>query len=606
MEFHDSWLHGFLRYSCLVGRGSSPVNAFRTLSGECDLQPGHARLGCPNPSRVAPVKLSPSTFPAQPASSYALRSHCRAIAAEEADLREGGGAAGRARQHKLGRATARERINTLLDDGNGSELENSSNRFLEFGLWAAHDMYREWGTFTAAGVITGIGRVAGRDVMIIANDATVKAGAFVPMTCKKILRAQRIAFECALPLVYLVDSSGVFLPLQDEIFPDEDDFGRIFRNNAVLSAAGVPQFAAIMGNCVAGGAYLPVLCDKVLMTEGSGLYLAGPALVKAAIGQDVDSESLGGATMHAAISGTIDFKEQDDEACLKRLKSLIALLPPSGTGDLPTPATPTPTTKPADTLYELVSIDGRKEYDARDLLACIVDADSVDEYKAEYGRSLVCAYARIGGRAVGVVANQRTRVQSANSGLQMPGVIYADSAEKAARFVLDCNQTGLPLIFFQDVAGFMVGKDAEQSGIIRAGAQLVNAVSNSTVPKLTVIVGGSYGAGNYALCGKAFDPRFIFAWPNAHYAVMGGAQASSVVYDILARGADRTPEDLAALREKVKRDYTEQTDIRYGAARGWVDAIIQPHQTRATLIAALRYAARPTPKARFHTGVLQV
>ena len=553
------------------------------------------------------MKLSPSTLPAHAASDHALRNHCRAIAAEEADLREGGGASGRARQHKLGRATARERIAALLDEPESVDLENGAKQFLELGLWAAHDMYRDWGTFTAAGVLTGIGRVAGRDVMIIANDATVKAGAFVPMTCKKILRAQRIAFECALPLIYLVDSAGVFLPMQDEVFPDEDDFGRIFRNNAVLSAAGVPQFAAIMGNCVAGGAYLPVLCDKVLMTEGSGLYLAGPSLVKAAIGQDIDSESLGGAAMHAAISGTIDFKEKDDEACLKRLKSLIALLPPSAGSNDFGPESPISTTKPSDLLYSLVSLDGRKEYDVRELLACIVDADSIDEYKAEYGRSLVCAYARLGGRAVGIVANQRIRVQSAKSGLQMPGVIYADSAEKAARFILDCNQTALPLIFFQDVSGFMVGKDAEQSGIIRAGAQLVNAVSNSAVPKLTMIVGGSYGAGNYALCGKAFDPRFIFAWPNAHYAVMGGAQASNVVYDILARGAtDRTPEELTALREKVKRDYTEQTDIRYGAARGWIDAIVQPHQTRAFLAAALGYASRPMPKARFHTGVLQV
>ncbi len=512
-------------------------------------------------------------------------------------LREGGGANGRDRQHKLGRLTARERVAALVDAGT----------WLELGLWAAQGMYRDWGTFTAAGVLTGIARVAGRPVMLIANDATVKAGAFVPMTCKKILRAQRIAFECNLPLVYLVDSAGVFLPMQDEVFPDEDDFGRIFRNNAVLSAAGVPQLAAIMGNCVAGGAYLPVLCDKILMTEGSGLYLAGPSLVKAAIGQEVDSESLGGASMHAEISGTVDFKEKDDNACLDRLRRLVGLLPaPSDPSTLNAQLS---THRPPTDVYELVSLDGRKEYDARDLLACIVDADSVEEYKADYGKSLVCAYARIGGRAVGLVANQRIRVQSPTAGLQMPGVIYADSAEKAARFIMDCNQTRLPLVFFQDVSGFMVGKDAEQSGIIRAGAQLVNAMSNSTVPKITVIVGGSYGAGHYALCGKAFDPRFIFAWPNARYAVMGAAQASDVVYQILARsnGAkERAPAELAALRDKVKQDYTEQTDIRYGAARGWVDAIIPPHETREVLLATLDYATRPTPKAAFHTGVLQV
>lgn len=549
------------------------------------------------------VKLSPapSSPPAPPANPFLA--YCRAIATEEATLREGGGPAGRDRQHKLGRLTARERIAALLDSP--ADGDRSTRSFLELGLWAAHGMYRDWGTFTSAGVITGIGRVAGRDVMVIANDATVKAGAFVPMTCKKILRAQRIAFECALPLIYLVDSSGVFLPMQDEVFPDEDDFGRIFRNNAVLSAAGVPQTAAIMGNCVAGGAYLPVLCDTVLMTEGSGLYLAGPSLVKAAIGQEIDSESLGGATMHAEISGTVDFKEKDDASCLARLKKLIGLLP-GAPSDVATDPAPT-TTRPPATLYEIVSLDGRKEYDARDLLACIVDAGSIEEYKADYGKSLVCVYARLGGRAIGIVANQRIRVQSKSAGLQMPGVIYADSAEKAARFILDCNQTHLPLVFFQDVSGFMVGKDAEQSGIIRAGAQLVNALSNSTVPKLTVVVGGSYGAGNYALCGKAFDPRFIFAWPSARYAVMGAAQASDVVYHILARGAtDRTADELAALREKVKRDYTEQTDIRYGAARGWVDAIIPPHETRDVLLHALACATRPTPKAHFHTGVIQV
>jgi acetyl-CoA carboxylase carboxyltransferase component len=537
-----------------------------------------------------------------PTGAPALLDYGRALAAEEAKLRDGGGAAGLERQHKLGRLTARERIAALLD---------APGDLLELGLWAAHGMYREWGAFPAAGVVTGIGRVAGRRVMIIANDATVKAGAFVPMTCKKIIRAQRIAFECALPLLYLVDSSGVFLPMQDEIFPDEDDFGRIFRNNAVISAAGLPQLAAIMGNCVAGGAYLPVLCDKILMTEGSGLYLAGPSLVKAAIGQETDSETLGGAAMHAEISGTVDFKEKDDPACLARLKSLVGLLQDvAGVAD-PGPGSSSPATKPsrdAHDLYSLVAPDGRKDYDARDLLACVIDAGTLDEYKADYGKSLVCAYARIGGRAVGLVANQRQRVQSKTSGLQMPGVIYADSADKAARFILDCNQTRLPLIFFQDVSGFMVGKDAEHSGIIRSGAKLVNAVSNSTVPKITVIVGGSYGAGNYALCGKAFDPRFIFAWPNAKYAVMGPAQASDVVFTILTRnpGAERTPAELAALRAKIKQDYVDQADIRYGAARGWVDAIIPPHDTRAVLLTALACAARPAPKAGFHTGVLQV
>jgi acetyl-CoA carboxylase carboxyltransferase component len=371
----------------------------------------------------------------------------------------------------------------------------------------------------------------------------------------------------------------------------------------VLSAAGLPQYAAIMGNCVAGGAYLPVLCDKILMTEGSGLYLAGPSLVKAAIGQETDSESLGGAAMHAEVSGTVDFREKDDPACIQRLRSLVGLLPEEAAAQSDAGSTE----RPAEDLYDLVGADGRKDYDVRGVFKCIVDSGSVDEYKADYGKSLVCAYARLGGRPVGIVANQRVRVQSKNTGLQMPGVIYADSAEKAARFVMDCNQTRIPLLFLQDVSGFMVGKDAEQSGIIRSGAKLVNAVSNSTVPKVTVVIGGSYGAGNYALCGKAFDPRFLFAWPNARYAVMGAAQASDVVFKILTRNAkDRSPEELEALRERVKQDYADQADIRYGAARGWVDSILQPHETRAVLLRAFAFASRPAPKAAFHTGVLQV
>jgi acetyl-CoA carboxylase carboxyltransferase component len=402
----------------------------------------------------------------------------------------------------------------------------------------------------------------------------------------------------------------VFLPLQDEIFPDEDDFGRIFRNNSVISAAGVPQFAAIMGNCVAGGAYLPVLCDKILMTEGSGLYLAGPSLVKAAIGQIVEAEELGGARMHAEISGTVDFFEKDDPSCLKRLRSLVAMLPEAqGFGNARSSGKSKPAKNP-DSVYDLISFDGRKNYDAGDLLATVVDENSLDEYKADYGKTIVTAYARINGRPVGIVANQRVQVRTKKEGIQMGGVIYSDSANKAARFVMDCNQTNLPIIFFQDVSGFMVGRDAEESGIIRSGAKLVNAVSNSVVPKITVIVGGSFGAGNYAMCGKAYDPRFIVAWPNARYAVMGAAQASDTVFSILAKAHERgdkkaTPEELEELRAKVKQNYEEQTDIRYGAARGWVDAIIQPHETRGVLIRLLDYVSRPTPKAHFHTGVIQ-
>jgi 3-methylcrotonyl-CoA carboxylase beta subunit len=529
-----------------------------------------------------------------------LRDRSDKIRAEEEQLREGGGTAGQERQHKLGRLVARERIARLLD---------RDAKFFEIGLWAAYKMYEQWGRVPAAGTIAGIGSVANVPCMIVANDATVKAGAFFPQTVKKLIRAQRIAFENNLPLIYLVDSAGVFLPMQDEIFPDEDDFGRIFRNNSVISAAGIPQFAAIMGNCVAGGAYLPVLCDKILMTEGSGLYLAGPSLVKAAIGQIVDQEELGGAKMHSEISGTVDFYEKNDEDCLEKLRSLVALLPeanekyamPSGKD----------AGKPGDAIYDLINLDGHKNYDARDLLATIIDADSLDEYKADYGKTLVTAYARVGGRAVGIVASQRLQVRTKTEGIQMGGVIYSDSADKAARFVMDCNQAGLPILFFQDVTGFMVGKAAEQSGIIRSGAKLVNAVSNSIVPKITIVVGGSFGAGNYALCGKAYDPRFILAWPNARYAVMGAAQASDTVFSILARAKERgdkkaAPGELEELRAKVKASYEEQTDIRYGAARGWIDAIIQPHETRDVLANLLRYVGRPPAKGRFHTGVIQV
>jgi acetyl-CoA carboxylase carboxyltransferase component len=513
---------------------------------------------------------------------------------EQERLRQGGGAAAIARQHEKGRLTARERIALLLDD---------TAAWLELGLWAAWGMYQEWGGAPAAGVVTGIGRVAGRQVMVIANDATVKAGAFFPMTVKKVLRAQRIAREQRLPLVYLVDSAGVFLPLQDEVFPDEDDFGRIFRNNAVLSAEGLPQFAAIMGNCVAGGAYLPVLCDTVLMTEGSGLYLAGPALVKAAIGQVVDSESLGGARMHAAVSGTIDFREPDDPSCLQRLRRLIDALPPDP-----------PWTAVEDRSFNSVPFL-QPEYDVRDLLVHLLDEAPFEEYKSEYGQTLVCGFGRLAGQPVGVVANQRKRVKPAEGPLQFGGVIYVDSADKAARFVMDCNQMRLPILFIQNVNGFMVGREAEQAGIIRAGAKLVNVIANSVVPKITLITGGSFGAGNYALCGKAFDPRFIFAWPTAQYAVMGGEQAAETLFDIQLQALRRTgrnPEasELEQLRKQVRQAYAQQMDIRYAAARLWVDAIISPEQTRSTLAWALQLTLRPQlmpPIVRpFRTGVLQV
>jgi acetyl-CoA carboxylase carboxyltransferase component len=517
---------------------------------------------------------------------------------EEDKIKLGGGSKASARQHQKGRLTARERIGRLIDP---------DTSLFELGLWAAWGMYQDWGGAPSAGVVTGIGTVAGRQVMIIANDATVKAGAFFPLTCKKNLRAQRIAMENRLPLVYLVDSAGVFLPLQDEVFPDEDDFGRIFRNNAVLSAMGIPQFSAILGNCVAGGGYLPVLCDKLLMTEGSGLYLAGPALVKAAIGQNVEHEELGGAAMHASISGTIDFREKDDPACLERLRRLIGLLPADTRKVDPSIA---PGRAPAD-LLKLFPSQSRAEYDVRDLLPCLLDVGPFDEYKAEYGQTVVCGYGRLGGLPVGVVANQHKRCRPASGPLQYGGVLYVDSADKAARFIMDCNQGRVPLLFLQDVNGFMVGRDSEQAGIIRAGAKLVNVISNSVVPKLTLILGGSFGAGNYAMCGKAFDPRLIFAWPTARYAVMGGEQAASTLLDITVgalRRAGHEPDaaELEELRRKVEASYRDQTDIRYGAARLWVDGMLDPAQSRSALLTMLAIVTRYDDGRPFQTGVLQV
>jgi len=517
-------------------------------------------------------------------------------------IRLGGGLKAIDRQHAKQRLTARERIAKLID---------AETSFLELGLWAAWQMYPDWGGCPGSSIVCGVGLVAGRRVMIVANDATIKAGAFFPMTVKKALRAQRIALANRLPVIYLVDSAGVFLPLQDEIFPDEDDFGRIFYNNSIMSAKGIPQTAAIMGNCVAGGGYLPVLCDKLIMTEGSGLYLAGPALVKSAIGQEVSPEDLGGAEMHAQISGTIDFREPDDDACLDRLRSLATMLPE----DRPAPqfqrAEIVEPSRPASDIYDIVPLDPQEQFEVRDLLDCLVDAESFEEYKAEYGQTLVCGYARLGGYSVGIVANQHQQVKTPDRGLQFGGVIYDDSAEKTARFIMDCNQNWLPLIFLQDVVGFMVGRDSEQGGIIRAGAKLVNVLSNSRVPKLTVITGGSFGAGNYALCGKAFDPRMIFAWPNARYAVMGGKQAASTLLDIniaAMRRAGQEPdvEELTELRDQVTGAYENTTDIRYGASRGWVDAIIEPAETREVLIAALESVTRYAEDRPFITGVLQV
>lgn len=522
----------------------------------------------------------------------------REIQAQELEIRQGGGTAGQERQRRLGRLTARERIEGLLD---------KDSRFYELGLWSAWQMYPEWGAVPAAGVIAGIGTVHGRAVLVVANDATVKAGAFFPQTVKKVLRAQRIAMSFRLPLVYLVDSSGVFLPLQDEIFPDEDDFGRIFRNNAVISAAGIPQYSAVMGNCVAGGAYLPVLSDTLLMTDGSQLYLAGPALVKAAIGQTADPEELGGARMHAEISGTVDYREPDDPSCLHRLRTLIELLPQRVTAT--SDAAPTTEREPLD-VYSIAT-ESRVEFDVREVIKCIVDVGSICEFRPEYGETIVTAHARIGGRAVGLVANQCQRCKSAGGELQIGGVLYTDSAEKAARFVMECNQASVPIVFLQNVQGFMVGRQSEQAGIIRSGAKLVNVVSNCVVPKFTVVIGGSFGAGNYALCGKAYDPWLILAWPGARYAVMGADQAADTLVSLKIRDAERSGQPLSdeqrqQLRDKIRQGYAQQMDIRHGAARGWVDAIIAPHETRDWLTTALRLVPDGATRSDFRTGLIQM
>jgi len=524
---------------------------------------------------------------------------------EEEAIREGGGPKAVESQHKKGRLTARERIALLIDP---------RTEFFELALYAAWEMYEEWGGAPAAGTITGLGRVAGRRVMIIANDATVKAGAFFPLTAKKVIRAQNIAIENRIPTIYLVDSAGVFLPLQEDVFPDTDDFGRVFRNNAVMSALGIPQITAIMGMCVAGGAYLPVMCDHILMTEGSGLFLAGPALVQAAIGQKVSAEELGGAKVHAQTSGTVDFREPDDPACLQRVRALVDKMghPRHAPFDHRPPEAPA---HRAEEIYGIFSGDPSRQYDVREILARLIDGSRFEEYRAEYGRTLVCGYTRVGGWAVGIVANQKKNVTVPAPGtgekrIEFGGVIYTEAADKAARFILDCNQNLIPLIFFHDVNGFMVGKEAEWSGIIRAGAKMVNAVANSVVPKIAVICGGSFGAGHYAMCGKAYDPRFIFAWPSARYAVMSGESAAETLVEIKVKQLERQGKKLSAaetkeLHESILATYEHQTDPRYAAGRLWVDAIIDPARTREALTEALETVALNPEVREFRTGVLQ-
>jgi len=549
------------------------------------------------------VELERRRSPGFVANRKGWQAAAEALAADRAKIQEGGGARAAERQHAKGRLTARERVALLLDEG---------TEFQELMTFAGYRMYEDEGGAPAGGVVSGVGQVAGRPWMIIANDATVKAGAFFPITAKKVIRAQTIAMENRLPTIYLVDSAGVYLPMQDEIFPDQDDFGRVFYLNARMSAAGIPQLAAIMGNCVAGGAYLPVMCDTLVMTEGSGLYLAGPALVKAAIGQDVSSEELGGATMHAEVSGTVDFKEPDDQHAIARLRRLAAAYAPpelaawaKGRVSVREPAH-----KQQDLLGLLPVDGGTKPYDMRSVLSRLLDASEFDEFKAGYGETLITGLGRLGGYSVGVVANQKLVIKRKGA-IEIGGVIYAEAADKAARFVLDCNQAGVPILFLHDVNGFMVGKQSEQDGIIRRGAKLVNAVSNSVVPRLTVILGGSYGAGHYAMSGKAYSPRFIFALPSARYSVMGGQQAAKTILDIQVaqlkrRGLLGDDDALDDLRRSIEASYADALDIRYAGARLWVDEIVLPQELRARLISALDACALDASSERFNVGVFQV
>ena len=515
------------------------------------------------------------------------------------EVRFGGGLKKLADQHKKGKLTARERIDYLLDEG---------SQLLEIGEFAGDGMYEQEGGCASGGVVAGVGYVSGRMCMILANDATVKGGAWFPITAKKHLRAQEIAMENHLPVIYLVDSAGIYLPLQDELFADKEHFGRVFRNNAKMSSMGIYQLAAIMGSCVAGGAYLPAMSDEILMVEGTGsLFLAGPYLVKSSIGEEVDAESLGGAVMHTDLSGIVDNRYPDDKACLDAIKKRVAHLarPVSAGFDRTSPAPPA--TDP-DKITEILPFDRLKPYDSRELLDCIVDENSWDEYKPTYGQSLLCAFARIDGWAVGIVANQRKIVKSGAGEIQMGGVIYSDSADKAARFIMNCNQKKIPLVFFQDVTGFMVGSRSEKGGIIKDGAKMVNAMANSVVPKFTIIVGNSYGAGNYAMCGRAYDPRLIYAWPTAQIAVMSGATAAKTLLQIqmAARKGDLTADEQERILRSITDRYNEQLSPYYAAARLWVDGIIHPGETRQVLSKGIEMANHAPISAPFQVGVIQV
>jgi 3-methylcrotonyl-CoA carboxylase beta subunit len=514
----------------------------------------------------------------------------------------GGGKKAIAKQKEKNKLTARERISYLLDP---------DTPFVEIGAFAGWDMYEEQGGCPAAGTVAGVGYVSGRQCVILANDQTVKAGAWFPITGKKNLRLQEIAMENRLPVIYLVDSAGVFLPMQDEIFPDKEHFGRIFRNNARMSAMGITQIAAVMGACVAGGAYLPIMSDETLMVEGNGsIFLAGPYLVKAAIGETIDTETLGGAATHNAISGIADYKFKTEQECLDQVKKIMSKLgqtPKAGFDR----SKPKPPKKDPQNIYGIIPADPTRPYDMLQIIEQITDDSVFEQFKQDYGKTILCGYARIDGWAVGIVANQRTMVKSAKGEMQMGGVIYNDSADKAARFIMNCNQKKIPLVFLQDVTGFMVGSRSEHSGIIKDGAKMVNAVANSVVPKITIIVGNSYGAGNYAMCGKAYDPRFIYAWPSAKIAVMGGDQAAKTLLQIQvsamkAKGSEVSPEEEQKLLNDIKGRYEKQTTPYYAAARLWVDAIIDPGQTRQIISESLTAASHNPEIPPFNTGVIQV
>ncbi len=515
---------------------------------------------------------------------------------------EGGGKKAILKQKERNKLTARERIQYLIDEGSS---------FIEIGAFAGYEMYEEHGGCPAGGTVSGIGYVSGKQCVIVANDQTVKAGAWFPITGKKNLRMQEIAMENNLPIIYIVDSAGVYLPMQDEIFPDKEHFGRIFRNNAKMSAMGITQIAVVTGACVAGGAYLPIMSDETLMVEHAGsIFLAGPYLVKAAVGEDIDAETLGGAVTHTEVSGIADYKFKTEQDCLDQVKKIMDKLGPQPPANFNRINAVKPSRELND-IYGIMSENNLKPYNMLDMISCIVDKDSFDEFKQDYGKSIVCGYARIEGWAVGIVANQRLVVKNKKGEMQMGGVIYNDSADKAARFIMNCNQKKIPLVFLQDVTGFMVGSRSEHSGIIKDGAKLVNAVANSVVPKITVIVGNSFGAGNYAMCGKAYDPRFIFAWPTAKIAVMGGEQAAKTLLQIQvaalkAKGEVVTPDKEKEFLDKITANYTRQTSPFYAAARLWVDAIIDPKETRLHISKSIE-AANHNPKIdEFKTGVFQV